>query len=332
MSEAVETQTIDPDVGHRGMDPLPPVPAPVRAPAGALREPVHAVPEILPQDGGGDCGCGCGGRKKAGDCGCKGVAAREFVYAVGTVQARFPSLSLEQEFRSAWGATHYSGPISQADIYRVLSQGQNLYIAREMCWVFQIEDVDVYLLSPRSYVELSDLILALAPSPTDVSLSLIVGPLGPTAPPDLCNGLELPIVTCNQVFYFTVREFIKSIIEHAERIGKTVTEEAAEQAFGILSQLLDNNGQTDEHRAINYMAFRTLDIYVKETEVEAKGFKLANVQAQPSRLSGTRRIVDVIFIYNNVTSNEVQQFFARVDVTGQFPFLVTGLQPYFDRP
>jgi hypothetical protein len=53
------------------------------------------------------------------------------------------------------------------------------------------------------------------------------------------------------------------------------------------------------------------------------------VQASP--LSGVRKIVDVIFSYTNRQTDVVDKLFVRVDVTDEFPFLVTKLSPYFDR-
>ena len=52
---------------------------------------------------------------------------------------------------------------------------------------------------------------------------------------------------------------------------------------------------------------------------------------RPLALSGTRRIVEVIFSFTNRTTDVVEKSFTRVDVTEQFPFLVTRLSPYFDR-
>jgi hypothetical protein len=52
---------------------------------------------------------------------------------------------------------------------------------------------------------------------------------------------------------------------------------------------------------------------------------------RPSALSGTRRIVDVVFSFTNRATDVVEKSFTRVDVTEQFPFLVTKLSPYYDR-
>jgi PatG C-terminal len=50
-----------------------------------------------------------------------------------------------------------------------------------------------------------------------------------------------------------------------------------------------------------------------------------------SRLGGTRRIVEVIFTYTNRQTDVDEKSFVRVDVTEEFPFLVTKMSPYYDR-
>jgi PatG C-terminal len=55
------------------------------------------------------------------------------------------------------------------------------------------------------------------------------------------------------------------------------------------------------------------------------------VEVRPSRLSGVHRIVDVIFSYTHRQTDVTEKFFVRVDVTEEFPFLVTRLSPYYDR-
>jgi len=55
------------------------------------------------------------------------------------------------------------------------------------------------------------------------------------------------------------------------------------------------------------------------------------MEVQPSRLSGTRKVLDVIFAFTNRETDVTEKFFTRVDVTEEFPFLVTKMQPYFDR-
>jgi hypothetical protein len=46
---------------------------------------------------------------------------------------------------------------------------------------------------------------------------------------------------------------------------------------------------------------------------------------------GTRKIVDVVFSYTNRKSDVTDKYFVRVDVTEEFPFLVSKMSPYYER-
>jgi hypothetical protein len=96
-------------------------------------------------------------------------------------------------------------------------------------------------------------------------------------------------------------------------------------------QMTDNAGATDEHRALNYLAMRYPAIYAKTAEQFASDCSLTGVDVRPSPLSSTRNIVDVIFSYTNRNTDFTEKFFMRCDMTGEFPFLVTKLSPYYDR-
>lgn len=239
--------------------------------------------------------------------------------------------------------------------------------------MFQSGGIDLYILQPRSYIELTDLVTCLSPTPNKVSFALVIGTLGPIAPPSLCNGAQLPIVICSQVFSFTGEAFINSIANEVAKnadaalvakineqlaaqgtppaepapppaaIGTsgtvTLTPEqrqyvatVAGNAFGVLTLLADNTGQTDEHRAINYLTFKSLSLYNQEVVMELNGFTLNSVTAQPDPLASTRHIQDVILLYASTSTTAVQRYFTRIDVSGQFPFMVNDLAVYYDHP
>jgi hypothetical protein len=63
----------------------------------------------------------------------------------------------------------------------------------------------------------------------------------------------------------------------------------------------------------------------------ARNASLRGVDVVQSPLSGTRKVVDVIFSYTNRITDVVEKFFTRVDVTEAFPYLVTNLPLYYDR-
>ena len=96
-------------------------------------------------------------------------------------------------------------------------------------------------------------------------------------------------------------------------------------------QIADNAGATDEHRALNYLAVRYPAIYAKAAEYFARNCLLTGVDIRRSAISGVRKMLDVIFSYTNRNTDVVDKCFVRVDVTDEFPFLVTKLSPYYDR-
>jgi PatG C-terminal len=99
----------------------------------------------------------------------------------------------------------------------------------------------------------------------------------------------------------------------------------------MIIQVTDNAGATDEHRALNYLAVRYPAIYARAAEAFAGNLGLTSVDVQPSPLSGTRNIIEVIFSFTNRTTGFPEKSFVRVDITDEFPFLVTKLSPYYDR-
>ena len=77
----------------------------------------------------------CGGPGMQG--GAAAVAA-SCVYALGQIEARFPRLSVEKEMAQATGRAETAGRTDQQAFYQVLSQRENRYLARQMCWVLTI--------------------------------------------------------------------------------------------------------------------------------------------------------------------------------------------------
>jgi hypothetical protein len=72
-------------------------------------------------------------------------------------------------------------------------------------------------------------------------------------------------------------------------------------------------------------------IYAKAAEEFAREFSLTGLDVLLPPLSGARKMSDVVFSYTNRNTDFTEKFFVRVDVTEEFPFLVTKLSPYYDR-
>lgn len=257
------------------------------------------------------------------------AATPRFVYAIGRIEPRFPRPSVEKEFAQAVGRAETAGLTDRQAVQKVLSQKVNRYLARQLCWVMTIEGMETYILVPRDSGDLDLLIEALRTAPSPIDLDCVIGFRGPIAPPEMCNGLMIPIVIFDQIYSFDRDALIKAIPGQenaAEKLGL-----ASEELFDRIMQMTDNAGGTDEYRALNYLAMRYEAIYTKAAEEFADNASLTAVDVRLSPLSGVRKIVDVIFSYTNRTTDVVEKFFVRVDVTDEFPFLVTKLSPYYDK-
>lgn len=193
-----------------------------------------------------------------------------------------------------------------------------------------IEGLDTYILQPGDPADLQTLIESLRPTPQPWDVDVVIGRRGSIASPELCNGLIVPIVTFDQIYSFDRESFIKSI-PRPEKISAKEFGPAAQELFDRIMQMADNAGATDADRAVNYCALRYPAIYAKAADSFAANSSLTGLEVRLSPLSGTRKIVEVIFSYTNRGTDLTEKFFVRVDVTEEFPFLHTKLSPYYDR-
>ena len=240
-----------------------------------------------------------------------GAVAVSYVYAIGRVEARFPNLAAEKEFAQATGRTDTAGKTDQQTFHAVLSKRENRYLVRQLCWVLSIQGLETYLLRPRDPADIDLLVEALRPAPSPNDIDVVIGLRGPIAPPEMCNGLMVPIVAFDQIYSFDRDALIKAIPK-PEKITAEQFGPAAEELFDRIMQMTDNAGATAEHRALNYLAMRYPAIYAKAAEEFGRDFSLTGVEVRPSPLSSTRNIVDCIFAYTNRNTDFTEKFFVRV--------------------
>jgi len=254
----------------------------------------------------------------------------DYIFALGRIVPRFPSLGIEKEFAQATGRADTNRLSDREALRTVLTDRVNRYLARQLAWVFTVEGQETYLLVPRDPADFELLIESVRPTPRATDIDVIIGVRGPLAPPEYANGLVLPFGLVDQVFSFDVDALIESLPRPEDRSPEEFGP-AAEDLFARLVQIADNAGTTDEHRALNFLAVRYPRIYHQTADAFSRNFALASVRVRPSRLSGVRRISDVVFTWRHRETDVEESFFVRVDHTEEFPFLVTGLSPYFER-
>ncbi len=117
-----------------------------------------------------------------------------YVYALGRIQPRFPSLGVEKEFLQATGRTEREADLTDRQVVESVLRA-NRYIARQVCWVLSIEGLDTYILAPRYPDDIDLLLDAARPAPRATDIDVVIGVQGPLAPPTACNGLTVPIVS-----------------------------------------------------------------------------------------------------------------------------------------
>jgi hypothetical protein len=259
------------------------------------------------------------------------AAGPQYVYAIGRIEPRFPSLAVEKEFAQAAGRTgQYAGRTDNETIQFVLTQQENKYLLSQMCFVLTVQGLEAYILYPRDPADFALFADAIRPAPRPTDIDVVIGVRGLVAPPETCNGLMVPIVIVDQLYTFDLDTLVEMVpvpddFDDPERFRSTT-----EEIFLRVLQTADNAGASDEHRALNYLAVRYPLIYERAARSFLAEASLTAVDARPSRFGGVHSVVDVIFSFTDRRTDVVDKHFVRVDVSGEFPFLVTKLSPYVD--
>jgi hypothetical protein len=299
---------------------------------------------VTPSSAAGGCACGAAPGEVCSCVGNKG-ASSGFVYAIGTVEVEYPNVAIEREMqaiaralqvRTEPGAGMPMRPTEdRAWQHAVLStdRRRTRYLARQLSWRLSIEEVDVFVLKPSNSEDVDELIdclkrpkypqakagkgksadkdqsgLTEPPFGLAQDLDVIVGVVGPQTP----GGIELAM---DQIFTIPPDQLPRpGFGEHFEQVA-------------------DNWGMTDVARAYNYLLAR-YELTPKNLRDIGNNYVLADVPTFSSRLGGdASRIIRVVFTYKHRTDKTEQEkkFFVRVDVTHEFPYILTGWTPYLER-
>jgi hypothetical protein len=277
--------------------------------------------------GGAEKSCGCGCSCEA--CRAKAESSGTWVYAIGSVAPRFPNLSVEKEMDQVVGRSDATGLSDHQAFHAALSKPENRYLLRQLCWVFSVERIETYLLAPRDPGDYALLLETVRANPSRSDLEVVIGIRGPAMLAEFCTRLRLPVVAFDQLYSFDRTALLNSITP-PENTPTAAFGHMAEELLDRILRMADNAGSTDEHRTLNYLAVRYPAIYVKAAQEFANNASLSSVSVRPSELGGNRHVTQAIFAFTNRSTDVVEKFCVRVDVTEEFPFLVSKLAPYFD--
>lgn len=254
-----------------------------------------------------------------------------FVYALGQIDWRFPSLAVEKEFAQATASADTAGHSDHHVQSAALVKPELKYLVRQLCWVFVVGGLETYILTPHDPEDFGLLAASVRPSYDPGDVDAVIGVRGPIAPPEMCNGLALPIVVFDQIYSFDRQTLITSIPlpEEEEEVDEPGFRSAAGELFNKIIDLADNAGATDEYRALNYLAVRYPRIYTIATVMQQNNYGFTGIDVRRSPVTTARTVLDVIFSYTHRTTDVVEKQFVRVDTTEEWPFLVKKMGPYF---
>jgi len=271
-----------------------------------------------------------------------------FVYVVGNITAKFPSLSLEKAlyqnclldgddmslFESvnddvSLMRLNESSRLTQK-LFKALCNIKNRYIARNMNWV----------LDNRFGDEVYHLDIA-----TDDLLTQCIAALERNQEPDKkgagnANGAGTVVIighsrhagdlSVDAIMPVAVMPYGQII--QAEQHSNAKLRELAD----TITSLDASSGNTDAYRALNFVLYNNPAILQKSYQLcfqprmdgpNSSGYKLTGVDVD-TLASGDRIVADVIFNYQGINTGAVQYWYSRVDVTGEYPFLVEELAEY----
>lgn len=282
-----------------------------------------------------------------------------FIYAYGTIQAYFPSLSVEREFYQALVALHIShdkafdihdeaalialnqAPDLRRFLYEVFSKPDNASIAREMCWTIQSPSgSELFLIDPQNAAHLGTLIAALKPEAyLPRNRRVFIGQESEAHSNPLCAAWALPSSQLLHLFEAPVNSLsapsrggnvlVVHVPSHSG--GEVSGSDALQQLVQSILQLADNSGTGDRNRTLNYVLLNQAVLFTKAWELaQSSGMSLTGARVEQLNYGGNPGRTRVIFDFSN-TNGGAQSWYYIVDGASAFPYLVTDLQPFINQ-
>jgi hypothetical protein len=286
-------------------------------------------------------GCGCAA--------CQGEQAahlpEQFIYTIGRMDVRFPTIGIEKEFQQRQRAAELKGelPASRTERIRAVLR-ENPHLWPRVCFVFSVASVPAYIVTPSSQHTLQQMLEAASRSSDRNTFAVLIGRRVGTAQPGQCGGLLAPIAICDQMYVFSIDEWTNEL---SARVEPTLKDKGAERGhfstvarefFDQVVNSSENIGGMDTHRALNYVLVQHPGLALSVSERPKS--VLDRIETRPVQGTDMRRMVAVILTFVSRTTGVPERLFCRVDVTEEWPFLVEdsgtsvpilGLMPYVEQ-
>ncbi|MDQ1919263.1 cyanobactin maturation protease PatG family protein [Massilia pseudoviolaceinigra] len=267
--------------------------------------------------------------------------SEQYVYAIGQLEVRFPSLGIEREYQQRECALRESSGLARgARICSVLER--NPHLAMRMSYIFLIDGMPAYAINPAGGFMKEALFDAVAGCDDQAHFCVLVGRTGTFAAAPAHGGLLLTTVSADQLYNFSLSEWVEGLTRSAQpvlesrKIDPAHFDAVARNLFRDTSRTPENLGATEGHRALNYLLVQHPGIFL--AAAERPGHHLAGLETRVHQTVGGRRHVIVILAFVDRATGVAERLYCTVDVTEEWPFVVgteastsaLGLAPFVD--
>lgn len=282
----------------------------------------------------------------ATSCSCsQALSPDQFIYALGKIDVRFPSLGIEREFqqREVQLPPHKGQPLKRTERIRLVLEN-NHHLGSRVCYLFTIGGLPAYILTPPTWSLRESVLQAIERSVDPDYWCVLIGRRAAASSPTSCGGILAPVVACDQLYSFSFQEWQASLSARlkpaltARKIDPDAFNQLARDIFERVVTSVENIGVTDAHRALNYLLMQHPGPFLAVAE-RAKTQTLDRVETREIQGLGARRVVAIILTFLDLTTGVPERLFCRVDVTEEWPFIADstdgarsplGMIPYVD--
>lgn len=269
------------------------------------------------------------------------MPADQFIYAIGRLDVRFPSLGIEREYQQRERALGALRDESRVTRLRAVLE-RNPHLALRMGYVFLVGGTPAYAVSPAGGHLRESLFTALSQSEEKDHQCVLIGRAGGFGGAPTYGGLLLTAVTADQLYDFSLDEWGQGLATTAQsalaarKIDAARFDAVARTMFRELSAAPDNLGAADGHRALNYLLVQHPGLFL--AAAERRDHVLDQVETRVTPSASGRRHVLVVLTFLDRTTGVPERLYTAVDVTEEWPFVVgatpsaspLGLAPFID--
>jgi hypothetical protein len=263
-----------------------------------------------------------------------GAAQRteQYVYAIGRLDVRFPSIGIEREYQQRERAlADLPQQPRNARILAVLEK--NPHLALRVTYVLQIGGTPVFALTPGSGSLKDAFFKALGNAHDTNHSAVVIGRTGGFTNPGATGGLLLSTVSVDQLYVFSASEWAENLAKTSAHVLQSRKVDAghfrtvSQGIFRDVIAMPENMGVSDGHRALNYLLVQHPGMFL--AAAERSGHVLDRIETRLMQTVAGRRHVAVILNFLERTTGVPERVYTTVDVTEEWPFVASaeGVQP-----